>query len=257
MHQLSPTAHTMLERRPRRRTITDRDAIIDQIVHAGIPVFEPIVAFQAQYGGYEYVVRGAPTTGFLFDLFEGFDVNEPWEFDARQDAQGQWCFCCGSHAAAQLVFYISQVGAVRVEVADDLLLPIATSVKQYIESDAMREGLMHIRSKWWEISFDVAAADRAVDVVLAQGRTVVDVASDTYTTWWANDQTRVVRFTMFKSDATNRVTAYLPSRDAAAKLAEAVSSVLGETPEVFSYPVDIEEHRAASRRRRQALGLNF
>jgi hypothetical protein len=244
----------MLERQPRRHTITEPEAIIQQIARVGLPVFEPIVAFQAQYGGIEYVVRGAPTTGFSFDLFRGFELLDPWEFDALQDAYGRWCFRCGSHTAAPFVFYIAQDGAICVDVADDLLLPIAASVKQYIESDAMRDGLMDIQSKWWEVSFDVAAADHTVDSVLANGRTVVEAASDAYTTWWTDEQSRIIRCTMLVPDATNRATAYLPSRDAAAKLAEAVSPVLGKVPEVFSYPVDIEEHRAANRRRRGLTG---
>ena len=59
---------------------------------------------------------------------------------------------------------------------------------------------------------------------------------------------------MFTPDATNRVTAYLRSRDAATQLAEAVSPFIGDTPDVFSYPHDVEEHRAATRRRRGLTG---
>jgi hypothetical protein len=66
----------MLERRPRRPTITEPEDIIEQIARPDLPVFEPIVVFQAQYGGIEYVVHGDPTTGSSCDLFDGFDPNE-------------------------------------------------------------------------------------------------------------------------------------------------------------------------------------
>ncbi len=87
IQQLSPAARIMLGRRPRRHTITERQDIIQQITRTDSPVFEPIVAFQAQYGGIKYTISGS-VEGFSFDLFDGFDRNEPWEFDAFQDEQG-------------------------------------------------------------------------------------------------------------------------------------------------------------------------
>ncbi len=252
MDQLSLGAHTMLERRPRQLTITDREAIIERITKAGLPVFEPIVAFQARYGGMEYRVRGTGH-GFAFDLLSG-PPDEPPSLYGEKDPQGFWAFWCGDERTTPFQFFIRQDGAICVDVGDYVLLPIASSVEKYIESDTLQEGLMAIQAKWWQIFFQVPATDRAVDAVLAQGRTVVDVASDAYTTWWANEYSRIRRRTMFTPDATNRVTAYLPSRDAAAQLAEAVRPFIGDTPNVFSYPHDVEEHRAANRRRRGLTG---
>jgi hypothetical protein len=250
MNQLSLGARAMLARLPRRQTITDREAIIEQITSAGLPVFEPIVAFQVQYGGVAYVIRGSGS-GFSFDLFLDYGQNKPRTFEAEQDPHGYWSFYCGAVPSAPVTFHIRQDGAICVDGDDDVLVPVATSVEKYIESDAMWDGLMDIRSKWWEIFFEVAATDRSVDAVLAQGRTVVAVSSDAYTTWWANEQSHVCRRTMFVPEATNRVTAYLPTRDAAARLAATVTPILGETPEVFSYPYDVQEHQASYRREQQ------
>jgi hypothetical protein len=252
MDQLSLGARTMLERRPRRLTITDREAIIEQITRAGLPVFEPVVAFQMRYGGMEYRVRGS-IHGFSFDLFIG-PPNEPQELYGEEDPQGCWAFECGNERVAQFGFFVRQDGAICVDGDNDVLLPIASSVEKYIESDAMHDGLMDIQAKWWMIYLTIPAAEHAVDAVLAQGRTVVEVASDAYTTWWANEYSRICRRTMFMSKPTNQVVAYLSTREAAAQLAAAVSPFRGDTPDVFSHPFDVEEHRAANRRRRGLTG---
>ncbi len=130
-------------------------------------------------------------------------------------------------------------------------MPLASSVEKYIESDVMRDGLMDIQAKWYEFFFEIADTDRDVDTVLAQGREIVGIASDAYITWWADDQSRIVRRRLLMADARNRVTAYFTSHAAAARLAQTIGSILGKVPEVFSYPYDPEEHQAAYRRKQQ------
>jgi hypothetical protein len=252
MDQLSLGARTMLRRRKRRHTVTKREDLIERIIRAGLPVFEPIVVFQMRYGGMEYRVRGSGH-GFSFDLFIG-RPNEPQRLYGEEDPLGCWAFECGHERVAQFGFFVRQDGAICVDGDDDVLLPVASSVEKYIESDAMHDGLMAIQAKWWMIYLSMPAVDHAVDAVLAQGRTVVDVASDAYTTWWANEYSRICRRTMFMSEPTNQVVAYLSTRDAAAQLAEAVHPFIGDTPDVFSHPFDVEEHRAATRRRRGLTG---
>jgi hypothetical protein len=252
MDQLSLGARTMLERLPRRHTISDREDIIERISREGLPVFEPIVVFQMRYGGMEYRVRGSGH-GFSFDLLSG-PPDEPPSLYGEEDPQGCWAFECGQERVAQFGFFVRQDGAICVDGDDDVLLPIAASVEKYIESDAMHDRLIDIQAKWWMIYLTMPAADHAVDAVLAQGRTIVDVASDAYTTWWANEYSRICRHTMFMSEPTNQVVVYLSTRDAAAQLAEVVSPFIGDTPTVFSHPFDVEEHRADTRRRRGLTG---
>jgi hypothetical protein len=245
MNQLSLAARTMLGRRPRRQTLTEREAIIEQITRAGLPVFEPIVAFQEHYGGIEYAVRGE-AIGFSFDLFEGFDPKEPWEFNALQDAQGYWGFHCGDEAWAPFWFSIRQDGAVCVDGTDDVLMAIATSVEKYIESDAIRDGLLDLQPTWWELFFHTADY-RALDSVFAQGRQIVNVASDACTTWWADERSRIVRHMLLDSYTIKGVTAYFTSRGAAVQFAEAVRAVLdGSSLDVLPSPFEIKEHRASA-----------
>jgi hypothetical protein len=246
MNRLSLAARTMLGRHPRRHTITEPEAIIQQITRAGAPVFEPVVAFQAQYGGMTYAVR-SEAMGFSFDLFARFmaiDPTDPVTYHAEKD---RWFFYCGKHTWDPFFFYIAPDGAICVDADNYRILPIASSVEKYIESHAIRDELLDIQTKWWELSFQVAAANRDVAAVFAQGRRVVDVASDAYTTWWVDEHSRIARFLMYDTRTFNQVTAYFTSRGAAVQFAEAVRAALdGSSLDVLPSPFEIKEHRASA-----------
>ena len=182
---LTRSARRMLEQGTRpARLIMERPAIVAALEHAGLPVFEPIVAFQHQYGGITYKVNGRDGKNTL-GLFQ--PEISAWKLDGQH-----YYFDCLSHATAPMGVYLGEDGTVSVY-GNWFSSPvaIASSMEKYLESEAREHELIDLSFTW---SFSLG--------VVAQGDTrlgkrldlpVLASASDAYTTWWGNRDLRVVQ----------------------------------------------------------------
>jgi hypothetical protein len=191
MNNLSSAARAMLGRGEWHDAVRDRQTLVKGLVAEDAPVVEPPLRFQETYGGLEYDVRGN-FTGFYFDMCDFDDKSGVWLPGIVQEDDGQWLFGIGYHATAQIGFFMLESGTICVAEGD--VVPIATSIEKYIESDAMIDELMSIQPKWWLVPLgDMDHRDQRLDAIAARGRSVIEVASDQYTLWWADEHSRIRR----------------------------------------------------------------
>lgn len=173
----------MLEQGTRpARLIMERPAIVAALEQAELPVFEPIVAFQHQYGGITYKVNGHDGKNTL-GLFQ------PEIFARKLD--DHYYFECFAHGTAQLYFYLGEDGTMYVGHNWPAPVAIASSMEKYLESEALEHELIDL-SFTWSVSLGVVAQD---DTRLGKrlDLPVLASASDAYTTWWGNRDLRVVQ----------------------------------------------------------------
>jgi hypothetical protein len=180
----------------------DRSAIVAALEAAGLPVFEPIIAFQQEFGGITYRVRGN-SGGMSWGLFQ------PKISGFTSDGQ-HYYFECGQHRVAQLGFYLDRHGTLYVNERFAAPVAIASSVEKYMESDAIVNQLIDLAFTCW-----LPLGTRAQGELAVQNRLerlelpIIKEASDQYTTWWGHNRLRVVQH-VFWSDgpALNRFVAY-------------------------------------------------
>ena len=98
MDELSPPAAAMVRRGRWHKTERNPLAIAEMIEGAGLH-FEPVIAFQAHYGGLEYVARDGH--GFHFDLFFSGCTTRTSNSLISEEDDSIWYFDIGSSRTAQ------------------------------------------------------------------------------------------------------------------------------------------------------------
>ena len=173
----------MLEQGTRPTRMMERPAIVVTLEQAGLPVFEPIVAFQHQYGGITYKVNGRDGRNSL-GLFQ------PEIFAWKLDGQ-HYYFECLHYATAPIGVYLGEDGTLYVDERFSSPVAIASSIEKFLESEALEHELIDLSFKW-SFSLGVVAQD---DTRLGKrlDLPVLASASDAYTTWWGNSHLRVVQ----------------------------------------------------------------
>lgn len=186
---LSRRAQRMLQQGTSPARMMERAAIVAALEQAGLPVFEPIVAFQQQFGGITYRVkgqRGKYSLGLFRPDISGFTP------DGRH-----YYFNCFTHGTAQFGFYLREDGVMYVDERFSAPVAIASSIEKFLESEAMVNELVDLHFTCWSPLGEVARDDTSLKMHL--DLPVIAQASDAYTTWWGNAHIRVVQ-QVFYSD---------------------------------------------------------
>lgn len=161
----------------------ERSSIVAALEHAGLPVFEPVVAFQQEFGGITFRVRGNRGKNYLGLFQTGFSSFTP-------DGQ-HYYFECFTHGTAQFHFYLGEDGTMYVDGGFPAPLAIASSIEKYLESEAVVNELIDLSFQWWspleEVEQDDTRLRKHLDLP------IIAEASDAYTTWWGNERLRVVQ----------------------------------------------------------------
>lgn len=204
----SQRAQRLLEQGRRHPCPIERAHILAALQQAGVPVFEPIVAFQQRFGGIEYHVKGTRQS-MSFDLFQPYAPPLP-EISVFTDERQRYFFECAEHSLAPVCFYLGEEGTLYVDDCFAAPVVIASSVEKYIESDAMVNELTELHFTCWSLLGTIAAGENEFNQRLALLELPVIVeASDPYTTWWGNDRMRVVQEIVWADGpAQNRIVAY-------------------------------------------------
>lgn len=179
-----------------------RSTVVAALEVAGLPVYESIIAFQQEFGGISYRVRG-DSGGMSWGLFQ------PEASGFTPDGH-HYYFKCGSHRVAPVGFYLDQEGSLYVNERFTAPVAIASSVEKYMESDAIVNELIDLSFTCWLPLGTRPQGESAVQKRLEHlSLPVIRAASDRYTTWWGHDRLRVVQ-EVFWSDgpALNRFVAY-------------------------------------------------
>ena len=183
----------MLEQGTRPAQMMERSSIAAALEQAGLPVFEPVVAFQQNFGGITYRVNGCRGKMSL-GLFQ------PEIFGFTPDGQ-HYYFECFTHGTAQMGFYLGKDGTMYVNEHFSSPVAIASSIEKYLESEALINELIDLSFKWWSPLGEVAQDDTRLRKRL--DLPIIAQASDAYTTWWGNAHIRVVQ-QVFCSDGPPR-----------------------------------------------------
>jgi hypothetical protein len=173
----------MLEQGTHPAHMMERSSIVAALEQAGLPIFEPVIAFQQHFGGITYRVNGCRGRMSL-DLFQ------PEIFGFTPDGQ-HYYFECFTHGTAQLHFYLGEDGTMYVDERFLAPVAIASSIEKYLESEAVVNELIDLSFQWWSPLGEVAQDDTRLRKQL--DLPVIAQASDAYTTWWGNDRIRVVQ----------------------------------------------------------------
>lgn len=196
----------------------ERSSIVAALEQAGLPVFEPIVAFQQRFGGITYRVKGRRGKSLL-GLFQ------PELYGFTPDSR-RYYFKCYTHGIAQLGFYLGQDGTMYVDERFSAPVAIASSIEKYLESEALVNELIDLSFKWWSPLGQVAQDDTRLRKWL--DLPILARASDAYTTWWGNEHIRVVQ-EVFWSDGPPRHhrAFYARSRSDAQQFEESLHDLMG------------------------------
>jgi hypothetical protein len=235
MNELSPAARAMLARGRWHSAERRPGAIIERISRAGRPWFPPIVDFQARYGGLAYVARSGD--GFHFDLFLTGSAIDDVRLSIDQDEEGAWYYEIGTPRIAQIYYGMRQDGVV-CSGGDEGLVPIASSIEKYIENDAVGDEMLGIQQQWWQLPLgSIERDDRRLDAIVAAGREVLQRASDEYTTWWEDGDSRVRRGVAHDAGPSwDMANAYFRTRAAAESFVGQVSGVIVPPFDIYHYP---------------------
>jgi hypothetical protein len=180
---LSRRAQRMLEQGTCPAHMMERSSIVGALKRAGLPVFEPVVAFQQHFGGITYRVNGCRGRNSL-GLFQ------PEIFGFTPDDQ-RYYFECFTHGTAQMGFFLGEDGTMYVDERFSSPVAIASSIEKYLESEALVNELIDLSFKWWSPLGEVAQDDTRFKERL--DLPVIAQASDKYTTWWGNERVRIVQ----------------------------------------------------------------
>ena len=237
MEALSPVAMAMLGRGRRHKAQRDPGAIIEQITMQGYPSFEPIVHFQIRYGGVEYLA--ADEGGFYFDLFmPNLEFGED-RCSTEQDDNGIWYYELGTPRVAQIYYKMRQDGVV-CSGGDEGMVPIASSVEKYIENDAVGDEMRAIQLCWWQVPLGaIQRDDRRLDAIVAVGHSVIERASDDYTTWWEDDNSRIRRGVAHDAGPNwHMVHAYFQTREVASSFVDVVRDVIAGPFDIYRFALE-------------------
>jgi hypothetical protein len=235
MIELSPAARAMLQRGRWHKAERNPATIIECITKAGRPWFQPVVDFQARYGGLEYVARDGD--GFHFDLFlSGSDVRKV-QLAIDQEEDGEWYYEIGTHRIAQFNFGLRQDGVVCTA-GDEGMVPIASTVDKFIEDDAVTDEMLARQPRCWQVPLGAFERnDLRLDALAGADRAVLQSASDAYTTWWVNDDSRVRRGAAYDEGLRlDMGFGFFETYDAAERFREHVRMALGKSCQINSYP---------------------
>jgi hypothetical protein len=203
----------------------ERSSIVAALEQAGLPVFEPVVAFQQHFGGITYQVRdraGGKSHQMSLGLFQ------PKIVGFTPDGH-HYYFACGTHSIAQMGFYLGEEGTMYVDERFPSPVVIASSVEKYLESDAMVDKLIDLHFKWWLPLGEVAQDDSRLREQL--DLPIIVQASDAYTTWWGNDHIRVVQEAFWSGGPPqNRRVCYARTRSDAQQFNDSLRNLLAPHP---------------------------
>lgn len=122
--ELTERAQAVLQRATRRSAPRDRARIVALLEAEGVPVFEPLVAFQERYGGLEF---GWLLLGIEDDGVRAFGYD---------DEDGHYYFYCADDiTSAPVNFFLDEEGTFYVGT-----YPIAERFETYVEWYALVSG---------------------------------------------------------------------------------------------------------------------
>lgn len=241
---MSARAQRMLEHGKRYPHPADRGQIIDCLQRSDLPVFEPVVAFEEEFGGVAYHIRGTGD-GLLLGIApawaapSGPQYWRPERLQKRLERPvwatqhgGEWFFeCCAWLRHAEEPPLLKQTG--ELWTLDGLPTPVASSTRVYIEGHALLDELIELQPTWvWLLFGDrLPRGDRRLDAQLnSLGLPVFPEATDAFTAWWGTDRVRVHRHVF--ADGTGRyerLVAYTATAEEAEWVSTAVTTALAET----------------------------
>jgi hypothetical protein len=238
MDALSPVAMVMLQGGRWHQTERNPTAIASRIEQAERPRFQPAIAFQALFGGLEYVARDGH--GFHFDLFHLGPGIEHLQASISQEEDGFWYYGMGWSRTAQIGYFLRQDGVVCAA-GDEVMVPIAASVEKYIEGDAVLDEMLGVQMCWWQVSLGaIARDDRRLDAIVAVGHSVIERASDDYTTWWEDDNSRIRRGVALDTGPNwHLVHAYFRTREAASSFVDVVRDVIAGPFDIYRFALKL------------------
>ena len=97
MLDLSPRAKTYLARLERASSTVDRQNILDSFIVNDAPIFEPLIAFQQNYSGYQLMVGHVPVTFGLLKGDGGYPVRTGTaiiDFELSELNTSEYLFSC-------------------------------------------------------------------------------------------------------------------------------------------------------------------
>lgn len=218
---LSERAQRMLARGGRTPHPTDPAEIAGYLERAGVPTFEPVVAFAMEYSGIWYRVRGRlgdERHPMRIELVSGYRGRGTGAIGVSlpEDGDEHYYFRCieGLH---QGVFFIDQHGALYLDYE-----PLSSTVSLFLEWEAMRDELMDSQPEWLEVSVRMSSGD-AARLAQALDLPPVPEASDSDTTWWANGGLRAVH------GSADRCIVYARTREEAGQIASLMCEIEATT----------------------------
>ncbi|MBA3314992.1 MAG: hypothetical protein M3552_20045 [Planctomycetota bacterium] len=180
---LSDRATQYLLRQAKIPSISDPSQVAALLRELGYPAYEPVISFQAKYGGL-VLYSGLEPLQFGIVHLSSRSRWKPGTI-AGSILDGRWYFeCCNT--LCQVAFEIDQDGR-YLEDGD----PIATSFDKYIEGSAVSDELW---SLGWR-SVDVPALAELstpwlLDRIIERfGLSNITEASDEYSAWWISNRT--------------------------------------------------------------------
>lgn len=199
MDLLSPRALRLLGGAHRYPVPRNRREIELLLMEKAVPVYEPAIAFQMQYGGLEYSIAGRATATFGI-----LDERHACLADQRGS---EWYFSCASYSNMDIDYAIGINGwlflsRTRPEGAsvnlqwDDFPL-VSTRVECLFEHDALVSEVCDLSSPWSvhylfrpfqlpPLSF--ATTDK---VAGSFGLESIECASSNFFRWWGDDRLRL------------------------------------------------------------------
>jgi hypothetical protein len=254
MERLTRRAQAMLARGRRHPHPTSREDIVACIERSNLPVFEPVVRFEEEFGGFEYFirgdeyyVRGRTTSVFVRPGVRLGLLDESWRVYLSSEGakapvvdgdcrSGCYVFTAGCHNfSTPFEFALDQDGTWLV-VNQNGIIPIAASIESFLEGESVKDSLVDLAPEWVVLGRgNLDPEDRRIDERIPF--LAIPEASDRYHRWWGNDRIFISRRPFWDWPILDSVIVYTRSVDDARALSGEFRDVFGaDGPTIGRWP---------------------